>query len=461
MRYCKKCGAILKKGHSFCGRCGRKHDIQLKQHSPVNSQLTGKRSLILTKSEGRWSTTAQKKSPSSVVKPESISSPTESKVESSLPPLEVFPEQPTPVSQSSAKQSATISQSSTKEPIAGSKSQPVESSSECQFLPEQVLPVRQPLPTQSSLESLSLESKDVEPPKKESPSKESSSKESPSKESPKKKPQIRIVLVVAMACLLLVLLVISIFMRISNSNEAEGEVLSGNVDIEINEARAEEERAEESTEEPEESIGPEELEEENGELYAEVPETVVLEEVLGKWLWVLEDRNEEDFAFNLMTYYFGDDGSGERSINGQSDVFTWGVTAEGILIFIWPGNYVEKWDFTIQGDELHLESKQNAGMGFIYQRIAIEGQEELIGRWGWNTNHDWYYLFEMDGLGSRTDSNLQGRDEFVWFLLTDGGLIVRIGEESAELWDYEINDNMLTLASRQERGIVFHYIKLD
>ena len=296
------------------------------------------------------------------------------------------------------------------------------------------------------------------------------------------KMQLRIVLLGAMTFVLIALLVISYLIRPSGTEEAGTEGFPRYAETEACEYDAiamegEAEGSEEWEEAPEEGEASAERSEATGEWeeateeWEEDPaidesevgelEKVVVEDVLGKWLWIFTDRDEGNFAYNLMTHYFGVDGTGKRSINGEHDMFSWGTIGEGILAMTWVGGYVEKWAFTVQEETLLLQSKQMAGMEFVYRQIATEGQAELFGRWGWNIDNNWYYLFEMDGYGSRTDANFQGRDEFAWFLLADGGIVLRIGEERVEFWCYEINYNMLTLASRQERGIVFHYIRLE
>ena len=527
MKYCKKCGAILKKGYSFCGRCGRKYIDQLKQRPPMNPGSLGEQPLTSLKPNQSLSSASLEpnpSSPSASSKPEpcSLSTSTElpssistresetSTIEpeekSSLPPVEVAKpsseitpqDNPhsavlpigesssitatTALDESSENQSSDVqltllleslpvpeppsvlaepeNQTSTVPLSQENQASPAQPLPASQASPPPPSPMKQTSPVQTPPGSQSS-------PKPPTPVKTAISKDAaPSKKkSRRKKTQLRVILVVALVCILLVLLVISILMQSASLDEAEGEVLTHNVEVETQDVGAKEEGEGMSGAEPEETDGvePDEVDGvESAEQEVEVPDiVVVLEDVFGRWLWVHEDRNEEDLAFNLITHYFAADGTGERSINGQRDEFSWGVTPEDVLVLTWTGDYIEKWDITIQRDILLLESKQNDGMKFTYQRVANEGHEELIGRWGWSTNQDWYYLFEMDGYGSRPDSYFLSRDEFIWFLLADGGLILRIGEEAAEQWDFEIDYDMLTLSSRQERGIIFHYIRLE
>jgi len=525
----------LKKGYSFCGRCGRKYVDDLKQRPPMNPGSTKKPSS--TSPEPSHSSVQSTEELPSSASP--IPAPQKSRTgPSQAVPLNQVPlEQPspmeqvsipqtsplnhdssaelsaasqgssvqsTPLSQESSVQSTPVSQESSVQSTSVSQESSVQSTPVSQKSSVQSTPVKQPPSAQSSSveqspsvapsparEASTTQSSPVEQtsstqsPVVRQPSSEQSSPEEPSpdqsspEQSSSKQPspenmakskdevlpekktggikiQLRVILVVALVCILLVLLVISIFMQSPNLEEAEGEGLPYNVEGGVHEAAIVEDGEVTGAESEEIDVGLEE--EEQG---IEVLDIVVIEEALGSWVWLHEDSNEGNLAFSLVTYYFNIDGSGERSINGQYDEFSWGATAEGVLVFIWDDDYFEKWDFTIREDIIILESEQNDGMEFTYRRIATEGHEELVGRWGWSANQYWYYLFEMGGHGSRTDSYFLGRDEFIWFLLADGGLILRIGEEPTEEWDYEINYEMLTLSSRQERGIEFHYIRLE
>lgn len=79
----------------------------------------------------------------------------------------------------------------------------------------------------------------------------------------------------------------------------------------------------------------------------------------------------------------------------------------------------------------------------------------LIGTWNWDDNILWQYTFNPDGTGTRgLPDSLQ---TFNWSDQGDGHVRMSVIFFLREEWNYSIDNNMLTLDSRQTAGLTYRY----
>ena len=204
-------------------------------------------------------------------------------------------------------------------------------------------------------------------------------------------------------------------------------------------------------------------EEESGveESETEESELAIMEEFLGTWLWFIDEVDTGVAPEEFYLYYFDEDGTGVRGIDDLRENFSWGVTADGILKIDVAGWFlVEEWNFSIDNYVLSIVSRQVSAMEYSYVRVATEGMDKFVGRWTWDGDETWYYIFEADGYGSRSGF-VGGREHFAWLVTVGGGLAIATDGEGVEMWSYEIDDEELTLTSRQVTGMEFSYIRGD
>ena len=88
----------------------------------------------------------------------------------------------------------------------------------------------------------------------------------------------------------------------------------------------------------------------------------------------------------------------------------------------------------------------------------------LTGNWVWNDDGITPLNFNADGTGNRDWWGLP--DNFDWSVNGENldkdmtsGFVVDNGFLRGERWTFEINGNNLTISSRQEAGLVFHYTR--
>jgi len=83
----------------------------------------------------------------------------------------------------------------------------------------------------------------------------------------------------------------------------------------------------------------------------------------------------------------------------------------------------------------------------------------LVGMWTWDAGDNYLYIFRADGRGSRgTAPSLVQR--FEWEVYGDNNLSMEFSHMT-ELWTYSIDRDVLTIASRQVRGMTYSYIRID
>ena len=185
--------------------------------------------------------------------------------------------------------------------------------------------------------------------------------------------------------------------------------------------------------------------------------------LVGSWLWVNGP--------SVYVYVFYEDGLGARGFlcDGLNpdfvpdwEEFEW-VMNDGGLTFKTEGSSPERWNVAISNHILTLTSEQIIGLKYTYVRILEEGHEEryhqLVGAWMWEEDNSWFYEFEFSlyGAGSRP-AFPTGRENFNWLITADRGLVMHIEDGLVEMWSYTIEENILTLTSRQVEGLEYRYI---
>ena len=87
--------------------------------------------------------------------------------------------------------------------------------------------------------------------------------------------------------------------------------------------------------------------------------TVIDMDLVDIWVWY--DNNTYFLAFD-------DDGFGMRGFYPDLDLFAWG-TQDGDHLMISIGRFLENWTFTIDGDTLTIDSRDEPGLTFSYFRM--------------------------------------------------------------------------------------------
>ena len=92
---------------------------------------------------------------------------------------------------------------------------------------------------------------------------------------------------------------------------------------------------------------------------------------------------------------------------------------------------------------------------------AAPYEHPLIGTWAWDQADTYLYIFEATGEGIRGARHIT--EQFHWW--TDGYHLLMetaIGEETREeSWTFVINNDVLTIISRQTPGIEFSYVRVN
>jgi len=79
--------------------------------------------------------------------------------------------------------------------------------------------------------------------------------------------------------------------------------------------------------------------------------------------------------------------------------------------------------------------------------------------WAWDASDLYLYVFNADGTGTR---GLDGMlENFTWTTPGTGRLNMNVTGGINEQWNYTIEDNVLTIDSRQVPGMEFSYILVD
>jgi len=123
----------------------------------------------------------------------------------------------------------------------------------------------------------------------------------------------------------------------------------------------------------------------------------------------------------------------------------------------------ERWNFTLEGDVLRIESRQQTGLVRYHIRDGSVGEVEpaVVGTWTWDDNLFWEYIFNADGTGTR--GFYDDITNFDWGVV-DGIIRMRlrgvpVGYINNEHWNFTINGDSLRLESRHNTNRVFSYTR--
>ena len=90
--------------------------------------------------------------------------------------------------------------------------------------------------------------------------------------------------------------------------------------------------------------------------------------------------------------------------------------------------------------------------------LAID--PSLVGIWLWDEHGAYEYNFFEDGTGTRGAELIDYITEFTWLITEDLYLVIET-EAMTERWDYHIQNDSLTLTSRQVPGTQYSYTRLS
>ncbi|MCL2360269.1 MAG: hypothetical protein FWC73_00465 [Defluviitaleaceae bacterium] len=187
------------------------------------------------------------------------------------------------------------------------------------------------------------------------------------------------------------------------------------------------------------------------------PAEPVDQAVVGRWVW---DANE-GYAYEFLA-----DGTGRRGWYPELDNFTWSTTAADNHLMMHFGFLQESWTYTIVGDVMTLDSRQEIGMTYSYVRwdgdfVAAEDIDltghPLVGRWAWDQDSSYIYIFEDDGTGTR---GFAGNRYDIYWVAYDEYLFMDVGT-MVEEWVFEIVDGVLTIVSLQAADLTWSYIRQE
>jgi hypothetical protein len=167
--------------------------------------------------------------------------------------------------------------------------------------------------------------------------------------------------------------------------------------------------------------------------------------LVGVWVW---DINAD------YSYMFNNDGTGERGGAGLHPLqeFVWSVTEDYYLTLDFGAGYMDDvWEYSINDYVLSLTNRSD---GRFFEYFKVEQNLALTGTWSFESDTPHEFTFNDDGTGSRTYA--QELDSFSWFT-SENLLIINsdpYGRVLDEHWTFSINDDVLTLDSRQVPGMI-------
>ena len=177
--------------------------------------------------------------------------------------------------------------------------------------------------------------------------------------------------------------------------------------------------------------------------------------LVGAWAW------DEGEAYE---YLFNANGTGRRGVEmtDETDEFVW-VTEGNVLWMHIDGDIVrERWTFVIANDVLTLTSRQGWG-AFSYLSIpaftAPGADHILVGTWAWDANAEYEYVLNADGTGTRGVASAGLIDELLW-VTVDDGIWMNITDGMTERWTFVVENDVLTITSRQVPGMEWSYIRV-
>jgi len=93
------------------------------------------------------------------------------------------------------------------------------------------------------------------------------------------------------------------------------------------------------------------------------------------------------------------------------------------------------------------------------QDIEIS-EHSLVGNWAWEFDVSYRYEFNADGTGVR-GGGIYNIEEFEWSIPRAGRLTINITSIQGEEWNFIIENEFLTLDSRQLDDLVYSYMRLS
>lgn len=183
--------------------------------------------------------------------------------------------------------------------------------------------------------------------------------------------------------------------------------------------------------------------------------------LVGEW------GSPEWYAFR---YVFRANGRGSRhAIPGsgwtvRAETFTWRTEGDNTLGILVAGQQREElWAFEIDGDMLNIAGRNLIGRysyirvvnGIVGPPIPVSYEHSLIGTWASDEDETSHYVFRADGVGVRAPNQI-----FHW--RTEGEDLLKIRRPiEEESWTFAIEDNMLTIVSRQHQGLYYNFRFID
>ena len=165
-----------------------------------------------------------------------------------------------------------------------------------------------------------------------------------------------------------------------------------------------------------------------------------------------------------VTMRLDDDGTGRRG-GLPGETFDWTASSSELRINRRnaPAREIEneRWNFTLDGDVLRIESRQQAGTVRYHLRDGVVGEVDsaFIGSWAWDGNIFWEYVFNADGTGTRGLPD--DMDGFTWGILDDMLRIrlnsVPLGAARNEHWNFTLSGDSLDLVNRHASSQAFSY----
>jgi hypothetical protein len=167
--------------------------------------------------------------------------------------------------------------------------------------------------------------------------------------------------------------------------------------------------------------------------------------LVGVWVW---DINAD------YSYIFNNDGTGERGGAGLHPLqeFVWSVTEENYLTLNFGEEFIDDvWEYSINDYVLSLTNRSD---GRFFEYFKVDQNLALTGTWSLESDTQHIFTFNDDGTGERTYA--PEFDSFSWFT-SENLLIINSdphGRVLDEHWTFSIDEDVLTLDSRQVPGMI-------
>lgn len=178
------------------------------------------------------------------------------------------------------------------------------------------------------------------------------------------------------------------------------------------------------------------------------------EALVGQWLWTEGGHS--------WFYWFDADGTGRRG-DAEMQEFTWSTRGnDRLTLDFGRGIQNQTWSYSISGDRLEKEMGGEAGGDWTYFRVGHDAG--VVGTWTWlgeqAAEAEFHYIFNADGSGE-AGFLADGLFEIEWFTAGPNLVVSMSGQPGADLWSFEIVDDVLTIISRQVAGVQHSYARLN